>query len=84
LCTFAVYCCVFLTVVCWTPFSDCKSANYRWTWVRHTCPLSKNIQFNQMHLHFCLSNTAALSLSYSKATGGRMVAAAALMAPSRM
>ena len=29
LCTFAVYCCVFLTVMCWTPFSDCKSANYR-------------------------------------------------------
>ena len=23
LCTFAVYCCVFLTVMCWTPFSDC-------------------------------------------------------------
>jgi hypothetical protein len=37
-----------------------------------------------MHLHFCFYGAAAPLLSYLKALGGRMVAAAALMAPNKV
>ena len=36
-----------------------------------------------MHSPFCLSDVTAPSLIYSKGVGGRMVAAAALMAPDK-
>jgi hypothetical protein len=42
------------------------------------------VQIDQMHSHFCLSDTAAPSLSCSKSLGGRTVAAAASVAANEV